>query len=209
MTNPNLTEIVFIIDRSGSMQTIADDMRGGFANFVDEQRKLPGECRVTLARFDTEYELLYQNKPIADVGPLVLQPRGGTALLDAIGRTINEVGLRLATTDEGERPSKIVVVVITDGYENASREYSRTQIHCMVKVQREKYAWEFVFMGANQDAVAVGADLGVSSDTALTYKANTRGVRAATAVLSARVAAYRGGGRLRCNQADLDKEQGK
>src|SRR5437879_5693749 len=111
MTNQNLTHIVAILDRSGSMMSIREDMQGGFNNFIAEQAKTPGEVRVSLYQFDTEYDTVYENKPLAEVPALVLEPRGGTALLDAVGRTITTVGQKLAQLDEDDRPGLVVVVI--------------------------------------------------------------------------------------------------
>jgi uncharacterized protein YegL len=118
----NLTELVFILDRSGSMGTMAKEAIGGFNAFLEEQKKLPGEAKLTLALFDHQYSLVCNGKDIKDVEPLddkTYVPRGTTALLDAIGRTIDDVGSRLSATTEAERPSKILVAILTDGQENA------------------------------------------------------------------------------------------
>ena len=121
MTDPQRTLIAVLLDRSGSMECVKSDTEGGFNAFIDEQRGEPGDARVTLAQFDTDYEVVYANRPIADVPPLALQPRGGTALYDALGRLITDVGAELAALPEDERPGTVVVVVLTDGHENSSR----------------------------------------------------------------------------------------
>lgn len=122
MTDPNLTHLYFLLDRSGSMQSIKDDTEGGFDAFIAEQRSQPGDCRVTLAQFDDRYEEVYQDVPVADVPPLSLSPRGSTALLDSIGRLLGEAGGRLAALPEHERPGVVIVGIMTDGHENSSRE---------------------------------------------------------------------------------------
>src|SRR4030081_224879 len=121
MTNPDLMLIAALLDRSGSMQAIADDTRGGIDTFVAKQRGTAGSTVVTLAQFDDEYEMVYQNRPIDDVPALALEPRGTTALLDAIGRFISDIGSGLAALPENDRPGVVMVVVLTDGHENASR----------------------------------------------------------------------------------------
>lgn len=191
MTRPNSTEIIFIIDRSGSMQSIAADMIGGFAAFIAEQRKTPGDCRVTLTQFDDHYDVVYAGKPLDQVDTLSLEPRGGTALLDAIGRTVSDTGNRLRNMKEGDRPSQVLVVIITDGGENASREYKLKQVFDMITLQRERYHWEFVFLGANQDSIATAAGLGIHTSNAVLYAANGVGTEALMRGLSSNVADYR------------------
>jgi len=187
MTKPNSTEIVFVLDRSGSMQSIAEDMRGGFDSFITEQKKLPGECRVTLTQFDNEYEIVYAGKPLAEVPKLALIPRGDTALYDAIGRTIVATGERLAAMNENDRPSKVIFVVITDGFENASTEYHAGLIHAMITEQRYKYSWEFAFLGADQNAIGVAKDLGVHPGNAVSYRGNSQGTKGLLRGLSAQI----------------------
>jgi hypothetical protein len=193
MTKENSTEIVFVVDRSGSMSSIAADMRGGLDTFIAEQKKLPGECTVSLSQFDDRYETIYAGKPIDSVPPLELVPRGATALLDAVGRTIDAAGARLAAIQESDRPSKILFVIVTDGAENASHEYSRARINEMIKTQQEKYSWEFVFLGANQDAFAAAQDLGIRGAAAMNYVASAKGAQAMYSGLSASARSYRGG----------------
>jgi hypothetical protein len=164
MTNPNLTEIICVIDRSGSMAAIRDDAIGGFNTFLEEQKKIDKPCNLTYVQFDDEYEVVHNGVPIKDVSPLTpatFVPRGWTALLDAIGRTIDTVGMRLMGTPENQRPGKVIFVILTDGEENSSREYKRSLILEMITRQREKYNWEFVFLAANQDAISVGREMGI------------------------------------------------
>jgi hypothetical protein len=186
----DLTDITVLLDRSGSMENIRQDMEGGFNSFVEEQRKLPGNCSLTLIQFDDRYEREY-TKPLAEVPPLNLVPRGWTALLDAIGRAINETGERLAVLPESERPAKVIFVIITDGHENASQIFPRHKIAEMIAHQREKYAWQFLFLGANQDAIATGGSMGISAGSSLTYSANAVGTRSSYDSLSACVSTMR------------------
>lgn len=155
--NNNLTEIVCVLDRSGSMASLTNDAIGGFNSFLDEQKKLPGDARLSLILFDHEYIVQADNAPIQQVEPLTAQtyvPRGSTALLDAIGRAITNVGERLTKTSERDRPSKVIVVILTDGEENASHEYTKQRIADMIKHQQEQYNWRFVYLGVAVDAFA-------------------------------------------------------
>lgn len=169
MTRPDLTHLYFLLDRSGSMQSIKSDIEGGFAAFVEEQRAATGEARAGLAQFDDVYEVVYADRPLADVPPLDLQPRGMTALHDAMGRLVTDVGADLARRPEDERPGTVVVAIMTDGLENASKEWTGAAIKALVTQQSEVYGWQFLYMGADQDAVEVGESLGVSRDHAVTY----------------------------------------
>ncbi len=161
------------------MQSIADDMRGGFDSHIAAERGQPGATVVTLAQFDDRYDVVYQNAAIASVPPLELQPRGMTALLDAIGRFVTEVGAGLAALPEGERPGEVTVLVMTDGHENASREWTKETVRELISQQETVYGWDFVFLGANMDAVDVGSDLGFSAGKSLTYDADEDGVQGA------------------------------
>jgi len=169
MTDSNFTHISFLLDRSGSMQGIATDTIGGFAAFIDEQRKLPGRCMVSLAQFDNQYDEVYRDVPVADVPPLVLVPRGSTALLDSIGRLVNETGARLADLAEEQRPGTVIVGIMTDGLENASHEFSHPMIKQLITQQTQSYGWQFLYMGANQDAIEVGTSLGVDPGMSVSY----------------------------------------
>lgn len=169
MTDPNKTLIAALLDRSGSMSSIVDDMCGGFDSYIAAERSQPGSTLVTLAQFDGSYDVVYSNEPIAAVPPLELQPRGRTALLDAIGRFITDVGAGLARLPEGERPGDVTVLVLTDGHENASVQWSRDAVKELINQQETVYGWDFVFLGANMDAVDVGTELGFAPGKSLTY----------------------------------------
>ena len=181
MTRSDLTHLYFLLDRSGSMQSIKTDTEGGFAAFIEEQKKAPGECRVTLAQFDNDYEVVYADRPLADVPALDLQPRGSTALLDAMGRTVTEAGARLAALPDDQRPGTVIVAIMTDGMENASHEWTHPAIKALVTQQTGQWGWQFLYMGADQDAIEVGAQLGVARDHSVTYGR----VRSAAAMSSA------------------------
>lgn len=189
MTNPDLTHIYFLLDRSGSMQSIVSDTVGGFDAFIGEQRGVPGDCRVTLAQFDDKYDEVYVDRPIADVPTLQLQPRGSTALLDSIGRLVTDAGSRLAAMPEAERPGTVIVGIMTDGMENASREFSHPAIKALIEQQTGVYGWQFLYLGADQDAIEVGMSIGVAAGNSVTY---SRGrVKAAMAATAANVGTYR------------------
>ncbi|AKU14811.1 vWA domain-containing protein [Luteipulveratus mongoliensis] len=190
MTRSDLTHIYFLLDRSGSMQTIKSDTEGGFNAFIEEQRKADGDCRVTLAQFDDEYDVVYTDKPVADVPPLALQPRRSTALLDAMGRLITESGTTLAGLPEDQRPATIIVAIMTDGLENASREWTRPAIKSLVEQQTRDYEWQFLYMGADQDAIEVGAGLGVAREHSMSYSRGA--VKEAMTATSGNIARYRG-----------------
>jgi uncharacterized protein YegL len=194
--NQNLCEIAFILDRSGSMASMKVEAIGGFGAFLESQQKLPGEARLTLVLFDHEYIVAHDGRPIKDVPKLdehTYVPRGTTALLDAIGRTINTMGERLDKTPEPERPGKVIVAILTDGLENASQEFKRKQIFKMIKDQRETYAWEFIFLGANQDAIHAGAQIGIPIANAVTFDEAPGGTARAFKAVSCATAAYRAG----------------
>jgi len=194
--NQNLCEIGFVLDRSGSMNAMKEEAIGGINAFLESQRKLPGEARLTLVLFDHEYIAAYDGVPIKDVPPLDSQsyaPRGTTALLDAIGRTINTIGERLDKTPESERPGKVIVAILTDGLENASQEFQRNQIFKMIQRQREVFSWEFIFLGARQDAISTGKQMAIPIANAVTFNEAPGGTAQAFAAFSEVAAAYRAG----------------
>lgn len=189
------TKIVFVVDRSGSMSSIVNDVIGGYNRFIADQKALKhGTCDVSLYQFDTLYQTVYENTPIdfvKDLDNKTFVPRGATALLDAVGTTIKNVGSQLAKLQESERPEKVLVVIITDGEENSSRTYTWDQIKKDVEHQTNVYKWQFTYIGANQDAWQVGANLGISHEASLTYAANATGTANAFSSLSANAAIYR------------------
>jgi hypothetical protein len=189
MTNPDLTHIYFLLDRSGSMQSIVDDTVGGFDAFIAEQRKTPGECRVTLSQFDDHYDEVYADRPIAEVPSLVLEPRGTTALLDSVAKLVIDAGRRLAALPEDQRPGTVIVGIMTDGLENASREWSHPQVKELIERQTRDYSWQFLYLGADQDAIEVGASIGVGAGQAVTYGRGK--VKQAMAATAANVSSYR------------------
>lgn len=174
----NITEIVCVLDRSGSMESIVDDAIGGFNTFLKTQKESPGEAVMSVVLFDDQYELLHSGKPLPAISRLDRQtyvPRGSTALYDAIGKTIDDVGERLARLAESERPNKVLFVILTDGHENASHKYTSQQIHQLITHQRNVYSWEFLFLAANQDAFVVSQGLGISGGNSLNFQATSQG----------------------------------
>ncbi|MGV0746430.1 VWA domain-containing protein [Mycolicibacterium sp. XJ870] len=176
MTDPMRTLLAVLLDRSGSMEAIKGDTEGGFNAFIDQQRSEPGDVRVTLAQFDTAYDVVFANRAIGEVPRLALQPRGRTALYDAVGRLITDVGAELAALPEAERPGKVIVVVLTDGHENASKEWTHEAVSAAIRRQESEFSWDFLFLGANMDAVAIGQSLGFAADKSITYEASGDGV---------------------------------
>lgn len=189
MANLDLTRLVFLLDRSGSMRSIKSDVEGGFSEFIDDQRAAAGECTVTLAQFDTRYEVVYQGVPLDEVPALDLQPRSNTALLDAMGTLITDVSAELAALPDAERPGTVIVAIMTDGKENASRNWTRPAIKALVELHTNQFDWQFLYMGADQDAIEVGTRLGIKRDQSLTYSKGKS--RDAMAAASANIRSYR------------------
>lgn len=204
------TDISIVLDRSGSMASVRDDTIGGFNSFLSDQKQAPGEATITLAQFDDVYNVVYSARPIADAPALDRQtfvPRGSTALLDAIGRTIEDAGKRLEAMPEDERPETVIFVIITDGEENASKEFRHDKINEMITHQRDVYNWQFVFLGANQDAITTASQLGVGAASAMTYAANSGGVAAAYCSISGSVSRHRAGLSRSVDFTEEDRER--
>lgn len=175
-----LVELVFILDRSGSMSGLETDTIGGFNSMIKSQKSVDGECVVTTVLFDDRYELLHDRINLKGISPLTEKEyyvRGTTALLDAIGRTINKIASVQRNTAEEERAEKVLFIITTDGYENASREYSYDKVKVMIEKERDKYGWEFLFLGANIDALETAEKFGISKDRAADYHADGEGTR--------------------------------
>jgi hypothetical protein len=203
----NLTELVFILDRSGSMSSLRKDAIGAFNTFVEDQKRLPGEANLTLVLFNHDYTELFASKPIKGVSPITEKdyvPAGMTAYLDAIGRTIDTVGERIAALSPNERPDKVAIAVMTDGYENASKDYTRARVRGMVEHQQSKYSWEFFFLGANMDAVAESNALGIQTLNTMCFAATSRGTRKAMNSYSTTIGSYRSTGDTDLNQYDQE-----
>ena len=189
------TEIVCVIDRSGSMDSIKGDAIGGFNNFLNEQKKLPGAVNMTIIQFDNEYMIMCSGKPIAEVEPLTektYQPRGSTALLDAIGRSISEVNQR--------NPEKAIIVILTDGQENSSNEYTKQGIKLMI-AECEKKGWVVIYLSAHSDAFKDAHSVGVPMNNVMSFKSDAKGANTATMSASYAAGDYRKHGRLACGMS--------
>ncbi len=187
MPNPDFSYLACVIDRSGSMDSIKSDAIGGFNSFLEAQKKVPGTAIMTIVLFDDQYEKLCDAAPLQEVKPLTdntFVPRGSTALLDAIGRTIDELGLSLAAMPEDQRPGNVIVAILTDGYENASRVFTREQIFDKITHQQTVYQWQFEFLAANQDAIEAGREIGIAADDTTSFDATSQGVHYAMAEMN-------------------------
>jgi uncharacterized protein YegL len=189
----DLTEIIFLLDRSGSMAGLESDTIGGFNAFVEKQSQMEGETLVTAVLFDDKYEILWngidaKKVKLTDKEYFV---RGSTALLDAMGKTILDVGYRLSKTEESKRPGKVIFVITTDGYENASKEFTYQKVKQLIKHQQEVYSWEFIFLGANIDAEKEAGNLGICKANAFNYEASPEGIDLMYSAVSSEVAKRR------------------
>ena len=175
-----LTELVFILDRSGSMGGLESDTIGGFNSMLKKQQNEPGEAVITTVLFDDQYELLHDRINIKGIKPITEKEyfvRGCTALLDALGKTITKIANAQKHTSDDEKAEKVMFVIITDGLENASREYSYEQVKNIIEKQKELYKWEFIFLGANIDAVCEAAKFGIPEERAANFNSDSVGTR--------------------------------
>lgn len=197
----NLTEIVFILDRSGSMSGLESDTIGGFNSMIAKQQKEEGEAIVSTVLFDDETDVIHDRVAIGRVKKLTEEDyyvRGCTALLDAVGGAIHHIGNVHKYAREEDRPAKTLFVITTDGLENASRHYSFKDVKKLIKRQQEKYNWEFLFLGANIDAIEVAGNMGISRDRAANYNCDEIGTALNYQVLEAAVTRVR-----KCKAADM------
>lgn len=194
MTKENFASINVIIDRSGSMGPLTNDTIGSFNKFLADQKDVPGEAAFTLCTFSSSSTVVHDFVKLGSVPDLDTKsymPGGGTALLDALGTTINSVGAKLAAMPEDERPSKVIFLVITDGEENSSHEFTKEQVKAMVEHQRDAYKWEFVFMGANIDAFHAGTSYGFTAANSVSYDATKGGTEQLYSAVSNNLRSYR------------------
>lgn len=201
MAKKNKTYIAYILDRSGSMGTVKKDTIGGFNQFLDEQKAADGTCDMTMVQFDHEYEVTHRNVRIQDVSSLndeTYKPRGMTALLDAIGNTIYDTSDYIRGLAEDEKPEKVVFVIQTDGYENKSVGFDGATIKSLIDQKEELDKWDFIYLGANQDAVATAAKFGIKGGKSMTYSGTGAGTQEAFSTVSAGLSSYR-------SSADLSK----
>jgi len=190
------THITVILDRTGSMESIRDDIIGGFNAFLEEQQKLPGKATMTLVQFDSQYpyEVICRFAPVSKVPKLdrnVYVPRASTPLLDAIGRGINDLEASLGSVDDKLQPAKVVVAIVTDGQENASREFNKAQIVKMIEEKTKKNDWQFVFLSSDLNAIRDAEGYGFDIQMSLAYDKDSQGTRNAFSVLSKNAADYR------------------
>ncbi len=189
-----LTEVVFILDRSGSMSGLEDDTIGGFNSMIEKQRKEEGEAYISTVLFDDQTEVLYDRVPVAKVEPMngsQYYVRGCTALLDAIGGAIHHIANVHKYAREEDRPEKTLFIITTDGMENSSHIYDYKKVKKMVEKEKDKYGWEFLFLGANIDSIKVGGRFGISADRAIDYVCDEEGTALNYQVLSETVSAVR------------------
>lgn len=190
----DLTELVFILDKSGSMSGLEKDTIGGFNSMLAKQKALDGACRITTVLFDHCYTMLHDRIDIQAVSPMTEKEYyvgGSTALLDAIGTTIQKIANVQKNTAEKYRADKVLFVIITDGEENSSREFSADMIKAMIKREEEKYGWEFIFLGANIDAVQTAGRYGIRADRAVDYVPDAAGTALNFDMMSNTVAVFR------------------
>jgi len=192
-----LTELVFILDKSGSMSGLESDTIGGYNSMLKKQQSIEDECHITTVLFDNYYELLHDRIDIKAVSLITekeYQVGGSTALLDAIGNTIHKIGNAQKHTAENYRAEKVMFVIITDGEENSSREYSAEKVKAQIERQKTKFGWEFIFLGANIDAVQTARRFGIAPDRAIDYLADSEGTELNFKVMASAVATFREAG---------------
>lgn len=203
--NTNLTEIIFLVDESGSMFSMKNDTIGGFNSFIEDQKNNEGDANITLVKFANTHSYVYEAVDLREIKQMTgadYNPGGCTALLDAIGDTMNEVGKRLSDTPEDQRPGKIIFIITTDGYENASHRFTKSQIKEMIEHQRTKYSWEFMFIGADIDSVSEAVSLGIDAKMAANYSKTSIGTEVLYDTLSCSVKGYRNTGTIADNWGD-------
>lgn len=199
----NLTEIVFILDRSGSMSGLEEDIIGGYNSLIRKQQDEEGEAFISTVLFDDRTEVLHDRVPIEKIKPMTEKEyyvRGCTALLDAVGGAIHHIGNVHKYAREEDRPEKTLFIITTDGMENSSRRYSFDQVKKMVERQKEKYGWEFLFLGANIDAIDVAGRFGIKADRAVNYECDSRGTEVNYRALSKAVSRVR-----KCAVEEMDE----
>lgn len=205
----DLTDITVVLDRSGSMSSIKTDAEGGLNSFIEKQKAEPGRALFTLVQFDTAYEFVHKGVDIQSVPRCELVPRGATALLDAIGRAIVETGERLKAMPDADRPGLVVFVILTDGQENSSREYTKAKIKEMIEHQTNVYEWQFTFLGADQDAFAEAAAIGIRPAGVAGYEKTAAGF--AFDGITKNVARMRAqkmsGATVECSYTDEEREE--
>lgn len=202
------TLIAVVLDKSGSMASLANDVIGSFNKFLNEQKSLPTAstqtCEFTITMFDTKYHTqpLTDLQKVEELNNQTYKPDGCTALYDAIGRTIHNIGLTLSSRNENDKPNKVLIVIITDGEENSSTEFKQNQIKEMITHQKEKYNWEFLFLAANQDAILAGGSIGIPSTRSVSISNTPTGYYASYNAISSFTTSFRNNQQLN-NLGDL------
>ena len=206
----NLTELVFLIDRSGSMSGLEADTIGGFNSMIEKQRKEEGECYVSTVLFDHERNVLHDRVKLSEIKPMTDKDytvRGTTALIDAIGCAIHHIGNVHKYARPEDVPANTMFVIITDGMENASRKYSSDDVKKKIERQKEKYGWEFIFIGANIDAVETAARYGINAERAVNYNADIMGTKMVYEAVDTLVSGFRAGNRSAENwRKEIDED---
>lgn len=207
-------EMLMVLDRSGSMASIRTETEGAFDRLIEDQRKLPDPCLVTLAQFDDHYEVVYTAKPLAEVPKLTLEPRGYTALFDAIGKTIVDQGKRFAAMPDAEKPEKVILVIVTDGMNNASKEHTADSVRKLIEEQEQRWGWAVTYLGAGREAFNAAADIGVKLPSSIQYDADAKGVAGVMNALNANIRGVRTGGQSAVcysaeDRADASQEWGR
>ena len=204
-----ITELIFILDRSGSMSGLEKDTIGGFNSMIEKQKKQDGECYVSTVLFDNESEVIHDRIKLSEIRPMTEDDyyvRGCTALIDAIGGAIHHIGNIHKYARPEDVPEHTMFIITTDGMENASHRYTSDRVKCMIERQKEKYSWEFLFIGANIDAVETAAQYGIGSDRAVNYNADEKGTKILYATVSESICQMRANAPL---QSDWSKEINK
>jgi uncharacterized protein YegL len=205
----NSTHIILLIDRSGSMSAIQKDMEGGLKQFIEDQKNQSGFCTLTAAQFDVSFDYIYKLKDIKEIEEIKINPRGGTALIDSMVTLIDEAGKDLSLLPEEERPEKVLFICVTDGEENSSTRYKNSELFERIKHQEDKYQWEFVYLGANQDAFTVAGNLGISSSKSMNYSTTTDGIDNMWTTLSSATVRYRSASTLSKTSFNFTPEEQK
>ncbi len=194
LMNPHLTELAYILDRSGSMAPMQEPAVAAFNDFIKTQLDVPGQARLTLVQFDDHYETPIFALPLAEVPQLTAAtytPRGSTALLDAIGRTIKETDARLQAQPEAERPGKVILAIFTDGEENASTDYTNKHISDLIRLYRDEKNWDFIFLAANQDAIATAGAMNMDRHSSADVCYSRSSIRSTGKAMSRKVRSMR------------------
>lgn len=189
-----VSEIAYVLDQSGSMGPMQEPAIAAFNDFIKSQLDVPGDARLTLVLFDDQYEVPVASRPIEQVEPLTAatyQPRGSTALLDAIGRTVTELDARIQAQPEARRPGKVIVAIFTDGQENASRQFTAAHISDLIRLYRDERGWEFLFLAANQDAIASAARMNIAAHMGGDVQFSEKGIKSSSAAMARKVRASR------------------